>query len=241
MELSNEFRVSAPIDVAWATLTDIELIAPCLPGAQLTEIDGDTYKGQVKVKVGPITAQYKGDATFATRDDAARRAEIEAKGRDTRGQGNASASVIAQLTPDGDGTKVSIDTDLKLTGKVAQFGRGVLADVSEKLLQEFVVCLEGKLADAGTGNGSGGAAASAGPGAGGAAASAADEAASSDNEPAPAPAASTSASGPRRIEMPEPEPVDLLETAGAPVVKRVVPVAVVVLVVLLLLRRRRRS
>jgi carbon monoxide dehydrogenase subunit G len=231
MELSNEFRVNAPIDEAWAVLTDIELIAPCLPGAQLTEVDGETYSGQVKVKVGPITAQYKGSAVFSTKDDANHRAVIDAKGRDTRGQGNASAEVTAQLTADGDAaTNVAITTDLKLSGKVAQFGRGVLADVSEKLLGEFQVCLEGKLAAGATGG-------AAGDGATGADASAGG----GTDAGASASPGQGAATGPRRIEMPEPEPVDLLETAGAPVIKRLIPIVIVVLVLLLLLRRRRRS
>ena len=233
MELSNEFRVNAPIEEAWAVLTDIELIAPCLPGAQLTEVDGETYSGQVKIKVGPITAQYKRTAVFSEKDDATHRAVIDAKGRDTRGQGNASAAVTAQLTAEGESaTNVAIQTDLKLSGKVAQFGRGVLADVSEKLLGEFQVCLEGKLAAGATGGAAGG------NGAAAAEVSAESGADAGEASTSPGPAAST---GPRRIEMPEPEPVDLLETAGAPVIKRLIPVVIVVLVLLFLLRRRRRS
>jgi carbon monoxide dehydrogenase subunit G len=232
MELSNEFRVNAPIDEAWAVLTDIELIAPCLPGAQLTEVDGDTYSGQVKVKVGPITAQYKGSAVFSEKDDTNHRVVLDAKGRDTRGQGNASAEVTAQLTADGDAaTNVAITTDLKLSGKVAQFGRGVLADVSEKLLGEFQVCLEGKLAAGATGGAAGG---------NGSASAEAPAGAGTDAGAAPSPGQGAT-TGPRRIEMPEPEPVDLLETAGAPVIKRVIPIVIVVLVLIFLLRRLRRS
>jgi hypothetical protein len=142
MELINEFRVGVPVAEAWTVLTDVERIAPCMPGAQLTEVHGDTYTGNVKVKVGPITAQYKGTATFVEKDDAAHRAVLKADGRDTRGQGNASALVTATLVADGDGTKVTVQTDLTVTGKVAQFGRGVLADVSAKLITQFVACLE---------------------------------------------------------------------------------------------------
>ena len=137
MELTNEFRVTAPPDEAWSALTDVERIAPCLPGAELQEVSGDEYRGVVKVKVGPITAQYKGAATFVEKDDANRRAVLRAEGRDTRGQGNASATITATLEPDGDGTLVKVVTDLTVTGKVAQFGRGVLADVSAKLMQQF--------------------------------------------------------------------------------------------------------
>ena len=145
MELTNEFRVSVPVEDAWAVLTDVERIAPCLPGAQLQEIEGDEYRGVVKVKVGPITAQYKGKATFESRDDTAHIAVLKAEGRDTRGQGNASARITATLDGDGDGTNVKVVTDLTVTGKVAQFGRGVLADVSGKLLTQFVECLENDL------------------------------------------------------------------------------------------------
>jgi len=218
-------------------LTNVELIAPCLPGAQLTEVDGDEYKGQVKVKVGPITAQYKGQATFVTLDESDHHAVLEAKGRDTRGQGNASATVTARLEPDGAGTKVSVHTDLKLSGKVAQFGRGVLADVSEKLLGEFVTCLEGKLA-AGSGSGNGAATQS------GDAGSAEGSAGGAESSPSTGSTSTGASTGPRRIEMPEPEPVDLLETAGAPVAKRVIPVVLVLMVIIFLIgrsRRRRRS
>jgi carbon monoxide dehydrogenase subunit G len=142
MNISDEFRVGVPVEQAWQVLLDVEGIAPCMPGAQLQEVEGDEYRGTVKVKVGPITAQYKGAARIVEADEAARRIVIKADGRDTRGQGNASATITAGLEPDGDGTKVSIDTDLNVTGKVAQFGRGVMADVSAKLLAQFVQCLE---------------------------------------------------------------------------------------------------
>jgi len=220
MELINEFRVDAPIEIAWATLTDIEGIAPCMPGAQLTEIDGDEFKGSVKVKVGPITAQYKGTATFAEKDDAGHRAVIDASGRDTRGAGNASATITAQLAPDGTGTKAVITTDLKVTGKVAQFGRGVMADVSEKLLGQFVECLESKLDAVG----------STAPAVGGEA--------DSDSSTDPETAATSDSAGPRRVDMPDAKPVDLFDTAGAPVLKRAAPF-LLALMVLYLLRRRR--
>jgi carbon monoxide dehydrogenase subunit G len=145
VELTNEFTVSVPVDEAWAVLTDLERIAPCMPGAELQEVEGDEYRGIVKVKVGPITAQYKGKATFQSKDDTAHVAVLKAEGRDTRGQGNASALITATLTPDGDGTAVKVVTDLTITGKVAQFGRGVLVDVSGKLLTQFVDCLENDL------------------------------------------------------------------------------------------------
>ena len=149
MELKSEFRVGIPVEQAWSTLTDVEFIAPCMPGAQLTEVDGDEFKGGVKIKVGPITAQYKGSAKFVELDEANRRIVLEATGRDSRGAGNAAAEVTAEMTPDGDGTVVSIATDLKVTGKVAQFGRGVMADVTEKLIGQFVDSLEQKLSEMG--------------------------------------------------------------------------------------------
>src|SRR5262249_27493535 len=119
----------------------LERIAPCMPGAQLREVEGDEYRGTVKVKVGPITAQYQGVARVVDADEGAHRVVIQAEGRDTRGQGNASATITATLAGDGDGTRVRVDTDLNVTGKVAQFGRGVMADVSTKLLGQFVDCL----------------------------------------------------------------------------------------------------
>ena len=209
MKLENEFRVDLPVEEAWRVLLDVERIAPCMPGAQLQEVEGDEYRGIVKVKVGPITAQYKGVARITESDDTNHRAVIRAEGRDTRGQGNASASATAVLQPDGDGTRVSIDSDVTITGKVAQFGRGVIADVSAKLLDQFVACLE-------------------------------REVLSSAGDP---PASNDVAEGgeARTIDAPEAEPVDLLRTAGAPVLKRVVPVAaavvIVIVVVLILLLR----
>jgi hypothetical protein len=243
MELTNEFRVGVPVDDAWAVLTDVERIAPCLPGAQLQEIRGDVYEGIVKVKVGPITAQYKGTATFVEKDDAAHRAVLRAEGRDTRGQGNASASVTATLTPDGDGTSVSVVTDLTITGKVAQFGRGVLADVSSKLIGQFVDNLERDVlsgANAAPSAATAGAAAAAGgtgegqaPGAGSLATAVAD---------APTtPPESNGGGSARKISHPEPEPVDLLATAGSPVAKRAVPVLILILVAIVAWRRRRRG
>jgi carbon monoxide dehydrogenase subunit G len=156
MELTNDFRVGVPVERAWAVLTDVELIAPCMPGAQLQEIEGDEYRGVVKVKVGPITAQYKGAARFVERDESGHKAVLRAEGRETRGQGNANATITAQLTPDGDGTAVSVVTDLTITGRVAQFGRGVMADVSSKLLGQFADCLESKLLSDGAGAAAGG-------------------------------------------------------------------------------------
>ena len=240
MELTNEFRVGVPPAAAWEILTDVERIAPCMPGAQPQEIDGDEYKGVVKVKVGPITAQYKGVATFLERDEANLKAVLRAEGRDTRGQGNANATITATLTPDGDGTRVVVVTDLTVTGKVAQFGRGVMADVSAKLLGQFVDCLHDKVLS------------------GDPPAPAAEAAADADATPvvgteAPAtsaplapvaaPAAAPAPSAPRRIEHAETEPVDLLDVAGGSVAKRAAPVLGVIAILWLLrvlLRRRKK-
>jgi uncharacterized protein len=291
VDLTNEFRVAVPVERAWEVLTDVERIAPCMPGAQLQEIEGDEYRGIVKVKVGPITAQYKGAARFVEQDEAGRRAVLRAEGRETRGQGNANATITTQLEPDGDGTKISVMTDLTITGRVAQFGRGVLADVSTKLLGQFADCLEKKLLageeSGAAAGGDGGEAGGAGGGAdGGSSASAptasaaggprdiASEGAAATLQDVPqgatwpgqaapsgptaktAEAATASSgdadrarangtSGPsiRVVDSPEPEPVDLLEAAGAPVVKRLAPAVIGLTILWLLsifLRRRRR-
>ena len=143
MEINNSFEVKAPLDVAWQTLTDLARIAPCLPGATLTSIEGDVYKGHVTVKVGPIVAKFGGQAIFQERNDAEHRAVLKGEGRDSTGKGNASAIITAQLeVVDAQTTRCSVSTDLTITGKIAQFGRGALADVSDKLLKQFVVNLE---------------------------------------------------------------------------------------------------
>jgi len=143
MEINNSFEVKAPLDVAWATLTDLARIAPCLPGATLTSIEGDIYKGHVTVKVGPIVAKFGGQAIFQERNDTEHRAVLKGEGRDTTGKGNASAVITAQLeVVDALTTRCTVSTDLTITGKIAQFGRGALADVSDKLLKQFVVNLE---------------------------------------------------------------------------------------------------
>jgi uncharacterized protein len=142
MELVHEFTVAVPVEQAWDVLTDVARIAPCMPGAELTGVDGGIYHGQVKIKVGPITAQYKGTASFAEMDEAARRVVLKASGRDTRGQGTASATVTAAMAEGAGTTTVSIVTDLSVSGRVAQFGRGVIGDVSARLLEQFVRNLE---------------------------------------------------------------------------------------------------
>jgi carbon monoxide dehydrogenase subunit G len=238
MEIFEEFRVPLPVDDAWRLLLDIERIAPCMPGAQLKEIEGDEYRGIVKVKVGPITAQYKGSATFESTDDADHVAVIVASGRDTRGQGNASATIKLSLGAEGDQTLVSVETDLSITGKVAQFGRGVINDVSGKLLAQFVENLE---RDVLSGDQPGPAPeieSAATPEAG-------TNGSKPDAVPQP-PAESTpeTAQQSRRIDAPEAAPVDLFAVSGQSVGKRLLPIAGLILLLLVLLgirRRRRRS
>ncbi|MGO8863030.1 MAG: SRPBCC family protein [Acidimicrobiales bacterium] len=229
MELNNEFRVGVTVPEAWNVLTDLERIAPMLPGAQLEEVEGDEYRGVVKVKVGPITAQYKGVASFLERDEKAGRVVLKASGRDTRGQGNANAVITATMTPDEGGTRVTVVTDLTVSGKVAQFGRGALADVSSKLIGQFVDTLEADLASGG------GKAAEKDPAAG-AETGEAGEAASAEGAGEPVRPA-----GPRRIDAPEAEPLDLLAVAGGSTFKRLWPVAAIAaLLGVVLLRRRSR-
>ena len=147
MDLSHEFEVPLSIDEAWSVLTDLERVAPCLPGAQLDEIEGDEYRGRVKIKVGPITVEYKGTATFLERLPETHVAVLRAQGRETKGQGSAAATVTATLTAAGAAnTKVDVLTVLDISGRVAQFGRGALADVSSKILGQFAANLEKDLA-----------------------------------------------------------------------------------------------
>jgi len=225
MEINDSFRVSTPIEDTWKVLTDIEGIAPCLPGAQLQEVEGDEYRGVVKVKVGPITAQYKGTAKIAEVDEANHRLVIDASGRDTRGAGNAKAMIIVTMASEGAGTKVEVATDLAVTGKVAQFGRGVLGDVSTKLMGQFVENLERDvLTTAGGGDTShmGGQY---------------EQVLESAVAEMPAMTHTVEApSGPRKIDSPEVAPIDLFETAGAPLTKRLIPIGVGALVLLILWR-----
>ncbi|KWX61384.1 SRPBCC family protein [Mycobacterium sp. NAZ190054] len=145
MELNNEFRVAVPPAKVWDVFTDVERVAPCLPGATLLSVDGDTFHGAVKVKVGPITVSYKGVASYQEKDAAARRIVLRAEGKETRGNGTAAATVTAQLKDEGESTYVGITTDLAISGKAAQFGRGVLADVSGNLIAQFARSLEAEL------------------------------------------------------------------------------------------------
>jgi uncharacterized protein len=209
MDLNHEFTVNVPVAEAWAILTDLERIAPCLPGAQLTEIEGDTYRGQVKIKVGPILAQFKGQASFVSRDDVAHKATLKGEGRDTTGKGNASAMITAELTSvTPTSTKCTVHTDLSISGKVAQFGRGALADVSDKLLAQFSENLNQLIS----------------------AAPAPSAPVVTETTPAPSEQPTI-----RKIDGPEVAPLNLLDTAGSTIAKRAIPalIGIAVLVVVL--------
>jgi hypothetical protein len=206
MDLNHEFVVNVPVNDAWVILTDLERIAPCLPGAQLTEVEGDVYRGQVKIKVGPIVAQFKGQASFISRDDLAHTASLKGEGRDTTGKGTASAIITAQLTSvTPTSTKCTVVTDLTISGKVAQFGRGALADVSDKLLAQFSENLNQLITSS---------------------------PATATTTPI---ATEVAAASPqiRKIESAEVAPLDLLGTAGAPILKRAIPVVVALIVVVI--------
>ena len=230
-QLINEFTVNRPIEEAWPLITDLELIAPCLPGAELQEVEGDTYRGVVKVKLGAISSQFKGEAHFVERDDTAYRAVIKGAGRDTGGRGNASAEITAQaesLSPTS--TRVAVTTDLHITGKVAQFGRGIMGDVSSKLMAQFADNLNAMIDEQGltapTTSADG------------------DGAATSEPPPTDVPASESVAPTPaptqvRKIAGPATEPIDLMEVGGSSILKRVAPAVIAIVVLLLLLRRRR--
>ena len=225
-QLINEFTVNRPIDEAWPIITDVERIAPCLPGAQLTEIrqtdDGEVYTGNVKVKLGAIATEFKGDAYFVERDDENYTCKLNGKGRDTKGRGNASADISAaaeSLSPTS--TKVVVTTDLHITGKIAQFGRGILGDVSTKLIDQFAQNLNEMIDADGI-----------------------DDTTNAAPEPAETAAsegASTESTEPtvRKIDGPAAEAIDLMEMGGSSIAKRAAPAIAALLIILFFLRRRR--
>jgi uncharacterized protein len=242
-QLINEFTVNRPIEEAWPLITDIERIAPCLPGAELQEVEGETYRGVVKVKLGAISSQFKGEAHFIERDDENYRAVIKGTGRDTGGRGNASAEISAQaesLSPTS--TRVAVTTDLHITGKVAQFGRGIMGDVSSKLMAQFADNLNEMIDEQGVAA----PAAAADAGAPGPQTAATD---STDTDTASTDTASTETSHAadttsakpqvRKIEGPATQPIDLMEVGGSSLIKRIAPVLIAIVVVLFLVRRRR--
>jgi carbon monoxide dehydrogenase subunit G len=157
MKINNEFTVSVPIEQAWDVMLDLQKIAPCLPGAAIQEEKGDgEYDGTMKVKIGPITANYKGTVKVEEADEENHRAVLQATGRDARGQGTASATIVSTLQEEGgESTKVNVETDMKLTGRAAQFGRGIAQDVATKMLNQFAECLEREISGGGAAAGDG--------------------------------------------------------------------------------------
>jgi uncharacterized protein len=225
MKIANQFTVSAPIEQAWDVLCDLEQVIPLMPGAQLTGHEGEDTLGKVKVKVGPVTSEFSGKVRFVEQDREAHRAVIDAKGKEARGTGNAAATVTALLQADGEKTNVSVDTDLKIVGKLAQFGSGMLQQVSEKLLGQFVESLEAKLASEKNGS------------------QPAPEAASQDQGEEPIPAWPVNpVPGTQQAPAAEPEPIDLLQLAGGDQLKKYAAPALAALAALVLiwvlLRRR---
>jgi carbon monoxide dehydrogenase subunit G len=224
MHLEHGFTVPVPAAEAWRVLLDVPEIAPCLPGATVDAVDGDTISGRVRVKVGPVQITYRGTVRFVETDEAAGRAVLEARGKEMRGSGTANATITTTLTPDGATTSVAVVTDLAVTGRPAQFGRGVLNDVGRKMIGQFAACLADRLQ-----------------------VEAPSASSAETSPPAPAAAADEAPPPPSPPAAPPPPPqappVDLLQAAGAPLAKRAAPAAgaIGVLVVVLYLLRRRRS
>jgi carbon monoxide dehydrogenase subunit G len=234
MKLEHEFTVPAPIDIVWQALLDPERVAPCFPGATITSASGDEFAGIVKVRLGPISLQYRGKGRFTDTDEAAHRTVIEASGTAAGGQGTAAAKVHASLAGNGGDTTVSVVTDLTVTGKPAQFGRGLIEDVGKKIIGQFADCLCKSLAPA-------------------------EEPVPAVAPPPPTPAAPTPASStppastdpastqpapPRLAPPPVTDEIDLLDAAGGAVAKRAIPAVAVLFVLTLVLRwlrRRRRA
>jgi carbon monoxide dehydrogenase subunit G len=246
MELTNTFTIPTGIDEAWVAFNDPNKFAPCFPGASLTSTDADSFTGTVKVKLGPISLTYKGTGTYIERDEAAYKVIIDASGRDARGNGTASAKVTGTLAADGPSqTLVTMVTDMKVTGRPAQFGRGVMADVSDKIIGQFASCLSNKLGSESEGesaSGSGATASATSAASAGGSSAGSSTTGSSVTTAAPATGAtpSTNGSGPKLVSAPQPgqvEAINLLESAGAPVVKRLIPILLGLLALFIVVRR----
>jgi uncharacterized protein len=223
MKLENEFTVPASVDRAWEVLLDLERVAPCLPGAAIEGREGDAHTGTMTVKIGPITARYTGTVKIEEADEQARRAVMRAQARDVRGQGTAAATITSTMEEAEDGTRVRVETDMRITGAAAQFGRGVMQDVSAKMMGRFAECLAGLMGEG-------------------------QEAPAAAEEPAAAAEETPAVQAPAAAEKPEPAPpprptaevLDLGEASRDAVLKRVVPIALAGLGLLLLRRLRRR-
>ena len=246
MELEHSFTVPVPEDQAWDVLLDVERVAPCMPGATLDSVAGDEIKGKIKVKLGPVSMTYAGTARFTERDRDAGVVTLEASGKETRGAGTASATVRSELHGEGDQTEVTVHTSLNVTGRPAQFGRGVMADVSAKLIGIFANNLADMLA---TGNGSAPEPAAAEP-----AVPEPAMQATAHSSPATSTTSAPASTTPTEVPKPRPAPtpapatgedsLNLLQVAGLPVLKRIAAPAVALLAVLggvLIWRRRRRK
>ncbi len=268
MQLENKFTIEAPIEKAWVALNTPDMIAPCFPGATLTEYEGESFSGTVKVKLGPISLTYKGKGTYVDRDDANHTVKIEASGRDSRGNGTANATVTGTMVADGpDRTGVTMVTDMTITGRPAQFGRGVISDVADKIIGQFAACVAKKLSPevteeastapaapaTGASSGSSAAAGAAGAAAGaagtnggttnGATTTATASGPSLSSTPASSGVTATSPAArqftPMRSEI---DAIDLLDTAGSPVLKRLAPAlggGALLLLIVFLIRRGR--
>ena len=220
MKLENEFTVPASVDDAWKVLLDVERVAPCLPGAEIQESEGDSYKGTMTVKIGPITAKYKGTIEIQEADDSAHRAVMKAKARDARGQGGAQATITSSMEEADDGTRVKVETDMRVTGAAAQFGRGVMQDVSASMMGRFADCLANEM------SGGDGAKAEAGDGAKPAAADSSEEGSASAETPTAAPLPDDVPEPPGAAEAkerPTPDVLDLGEVGRGVLVKRAAP------------------
>jgi carbon monoxide dehydrogenase subunit G len=227
VKMENEFTVEAPVEQAWETLLDLERITPCLPGAALEEESGDEYKGTMTIRLGPVTQKYNGTVSFEETNQESRRAVLKADGKDARGQGTASATITSTLSEEDGGTKVHVETDMHLTGRAAQFGRGVQQEVATKLINQFAECLEKEIMGENTRE--------------------------EPEQPEEAVSANGSGSEDKGEEEEKPkrrviqqdhdvEPLDLGEASRDAVLKRVVPLAAgvgVLVIVIWLLRRKR--
>lgn len=216
MKLEHEFTVPAPVGTVWTALLDPERVAPCMPGATLTEVDGQRFSGTVKVKLGPITLMYKGSGEFLETDETARRAVLKASGKDVRGNGTAAATVTVTLAEADGGTRCAVVTDLSITGRPAQFGRGLIAEVGGKIIDQFATCLASRLGSEEAGG----------------------DTAVADAPEGPDVTQQHLRAVPDRAE--EADAIDLLGTAGVPVLKRAIPLALGAVVLALVISRLRR-